>query len=114
MNRDQLRLKLAKAVEGHARTLQDQGGRAGPALLDDLEQVAEEHARQHAERVTARMELREQAVRLPVTLPAAVSERVTADPSLASPSLVAADTAVTASVASPSARTRTRTRGGPK
>ena len=110
MNRDQLRLKLAKAVEGHARTLQDQGGRAGPALLDDLEQVAEEHARQHAERVTARMELREQAA---APLVAAGSERVvTSLP--ASSSLVAADTAVTASVASPSVRTRTRTRGGPK
>src|SRR5580704_16253939 len=48
MTRDQLRLQLASAVERHARTLQDHGGRAGPALLDDLEQVAEEHARQHA------------------------------------------------------------------
>ena len=44
MNRDQLRLALGHAVERHARTLQDHGGRAGPALLDDLEHIADEHA----------------------------------------------------------------------
>ena len=95
MNRDQLRLTLARTVERHARTLQDHGGKAGPELIDDLERVADKHAKEHAERVIARRELREEA---------------------ATPPLVAADPPATAPAPSPSsvARTRTRTRGGAK
>ena len=107
MNRDQLRIALGKAVERHARTLQDQGGRAGPALLDDLERVADEHAVQHAGKVTARKELRAEAA---TTLREDYG-------SSGDPVLVAAspdpETAVT-ETPSGVARTRTRTRGGPK
>jgi hypothetical protein len=114
MTRDQLRLQLAAAVERHARTLQDHDGRAGPALLDDLEQVAEEHARQHAERVTARRELREEAA-APFELVAAASHLAAADPQAATGGNGKPDpeAPVTGGSAG-SARTRTRTRGGPK
>ena len=106
MNRDQLRIALGKAVERHARTLQDQGGRAGPGLLDDLERIAD----QHAGKVTARRELR--------------AEAATTRDYAGTPVLAAADTApetLQAAAETPagpsarsSARTRTRTRGGSK
>lgn len=61
MTEDQLRLALAQAVQRHARTLQDHGGKAGPVLLDDLVAVAHKYATEHAGKVAARQELRQQA-----------------------------------------------------
>lgn len=128
MNETQLRLQLASAVERHARTLQDHGGRAGPVLIEDLERVAVKHAADMVASALAHQRSMTTA-QAAVPLPAAASERVTADPSLASASLVAADlteavkavqspgsgSSITAVPPSPSTvRTRTRTRGGPK
>ena len=103
MNRDQLRIALGKAVERHARTLQDQGGRAGPALLDDLERVADEHAVQHAGKVTARRELRAEAA---TTLREDYGSSGDPLPVAASPEPETPPTPAGV------ARTRTRTRGG--
>lgn len=128
MTRDQLRLQLASAVERHARTLQDHGGRAGPALLDDLEQVAEEHARQHAlrieeshraEQAAARREVREQPAALPVVaantaIAGGGGAGGTSDSELLTVTPGRLQESRTVGSATPSARTRARTRGGPK
>ena len=100
MNRDQLRMALGKAVERHARTLQDQGGRAGSGLLDDLERIADQHAVEHAGKVTARKELRAEAA---VPFPAAGGGNGSLN-----------DTVTAGGGGAVTHRTRTRTRGGPK
>lgn len=97
MTADQLRIALAKAVEHHARTLQDHGGRAGPALLDDLERIARQHAADHAGSIS--------------TPSAYASEHVIPNSSLPLQVNQADDTAPVPPQHS-SARTRTRTRGG--
>ena len=115
MNREQLSADLLAAVSRHWRSSIDRSGPT-PAMAADLTRIAVEYAQQHAERVIARRELREEAA-----MPLA-AEFTGGGGGIDAPGPFTGGGGASAEHPGPtvhtggpgSARTRTRTRGGPK
>jgi hypothetical protein len=128
VNRDQFDKRTTSAIHHWWVTMRDTG-KVSPGLLDDLWAAASEHARQHAEVVMARRELRAEATAaVPVAAglvdpvkPAVMVPAGLVDPpapgyttQASPPPPVAANVTPAKTLPGTSARTRTRTRGGPK